>query len=215
MSSPSKTPDQRVARGDATRSQIVAAARDVLAADGYSGTSTRAVADRAGVQLSLVHYHFGGKSRLLAAVLEAENERLLQRQQKLFAGAEPLAEKWRTACEYLQEDLRSGYVRILWELWAAGLTDKELARLWRDAMAGWRLLLEEVVEQWARDRSIVLPMPPRAIATLVANVFQGAEVEILAGVSEDEVPHYEALEAVGELIERLEAGAQSKESIVG
>lgn len=215
MSSPSKTADQRVARGDATRSQIVSAARDVLAANGYSGTSTRAVADRAGVQLSLVHYHFGGKSGLLAAVLEAENERLLDRQQKLFAGPEPLAEKWRTACEYLREDLSSGYVRILWELWAAGLTDGDLARLWRDAMAGWRLLLENVVEQWAADRGIVLPMPPHAIATLVANAFQGAEVEILAGVSEDEVPHYEALEAVAGLIEHVEAGGQSKESSVG
>jgi len=205
MSSPAKNADQRVARGDATRSQIVAAARHVLAADGYSGTSTRAVAERAGVQLSLVHYHFGGKSGLLTAVLEAENARLLERQQKLFAGPEPLAEKWRTACKYLQEDLRSGYVRILWELWAAGLTDAELARLWRDAMAGWRLLLEKVVEQWAADRAIVLPMPPSEIATLVGNAFQGAEVEILAGVSEDEAPHLEALEAVAGLIEHLEA----------
>ena len=42
------------------------------------------------------------------------------------------------------------------------------------------------------------------VATLVANVFQGAEVEILAGVSEEEAPHYEALEAVGALIARLE-----------
>jgi AcrR family transcriptional regulator len=215
MSSPAKSADQRVARGDATRSQIVSAARDVLAADGFSGASTRAVADRAGVQLSLVHYHFGGKSGLLAAVLEAENERLLERQERLFAGPEPLAAKWRTACEYLREDLRSGYVRILWELWAAGLTDGDLARLWRDAMAGWRLLLERVVEQWAADRAIVLPMPPRAIATLVANTFQGAEVEILAGVSEDEVPHHEALEAVAVLIERLEAGDQSQESRTG
>jgi AcrR family transcriptional regulator len=205
VSSPAKSADQRVARGDATRSQIVAAARRVLAADGYSGASTRAVADRAGVQLSLVHYHFGGKRGLLAAVLEAENERLLARQEELFAGPQPLVEKWRTACAYLHEDLRSGYVRILWELWAAGLTDEELARLWRDAMAGWRLLLEKVVEQWAADRAIVLPMPPRVIATLVANAFQGAEVEILAGVSEDEAPHFEALEAVAELIERLEA----------
>lgn len=215
MSSGSKAVDQRVARGDATREQILTAAREVLAADGYPGTSTRAVAERAGVQLSLVHYHFGGKRGLLAAVLEYENERLLQRQQELYAKEEPLAEKWRTACAYLQEDLRSGYVRILWELWAAGLTDEDLARRWRDAFAEWRLLLEHVVDQWAAKVGVELPMTPRAIATLVANAFQGAEVEILAGVPEEDAPHYEALEAVGTLIERLEAGAQSKESSTG
>jgi AcrR family transcriptional regulator len=199
-----------VARGDATRNQILEAARHVLAADGYSGTTTRAVAERAGVQLSLVHYHFGGKRGLLAAVLEYENERLIERQGELFAKKEPLADKWRTACAYLQEDLRSGYVRILWELWTAGLTDDDLAGRWREAMGQWRVLLEGVLVDWSTTTGLVLPMPPRAFATLVANIFQGAEVEILAGVSEEEAPHYEALEAVGGLIERLEAGARPR-----
>src|SRR5215210_4932468 len=144
MSSSTRTTDQRVARGDATRGQILEAAREVLAADGYGGTSTRAVAERAGVQLSLVHYHFGGKRGLLAAVLAHENEQLLARQQKLYAKDEPLASKWRTACAYLRQDLRSGYVRILWELWAAGLTDDDLAQRWREAMVEWRTLLERV-----------------------------------------------------------------------
>ena len=205
MSSGAKSVDQRVARGDATREQILAAAREVIAADGYRGASTRAVAERAGVQLSLVHYHFGGKRGLLAAVLEYENERLVERQRELFAKEEPLADKWRTACAYLQEDLRSGYVRILWELWAAALTDEDLARRWREAMAQWRLLLEGVVSEWASITRVDLPMPPRAIATLVANTFQGAEVEILVGVSEEDAPHYDALEAVADLIGRLQA----------
>jgi AcrR family transcriptional regulator len=206
VSSPAKAVDQRVARGDATRARILEAARDMVREQGFARTTIRGVAERAGVQLSLVHYHFGGKRQLLAAVLEQENERLLARQRQLYAGPEPLAEKWRTACEYLREDLRSGYVRILWELWAAGLADEELARRWRLAVAGWRALLEDVFAGWAAERELELPMSPRALATLVANVFAGAEAEILAGVSEDEAPHLEALEACADLIERAEAG---------
>ena len=57
------TVDQRVARGELTRTLILDAARDVLRESGYAGATTRAVADRAGVQLSLVHYHFRGKPR--------------------------------------------------------------------------------------------------------------------------------------------------------
>lgn len=34
-------------------------------------------------------------------------------------------------------------------------------------------------------------MSPRAVATFVANVFQGAEVEMLAGVGEEEAPQFE------------------------
>jgi AcrR family transcriptional regulator len=204
MSSVPERLDRRLVRGEATREQILDAAAEVLRVEGSAATTTRAVAEQAGVRLSLVHYHFGGKGRLLAELLERENAKLLARQQALYAGPEPLAEKWRTACGYLREDLRSGYARILWELWATGLADETLAERWREAMAGWRTLLERVAEQWAAERGLELPLPPRALATIVANVFQGAEVEILAGVSEREAPHLEALEGCADLIEWFE-----------
>ena len=210
MSSPVEKPDLRVARGEATREQILEAAGEVLRAEGGAATTTRAVAQRAGVQLSLVHYHFGSRGGLLAALLERENARLLPRQRALYASPEPLADKWRTACAYLRDDLRSGYVRVLWELWAAGLADEELARRWRDAMAGWRTLLEQVAAGWAAEHELKLPLSPRALATLVANAFQGAEVEILAGVSEEEAPHLEALEACASLIEWFEKASRAR-----
>jgi AcrR family transcriptional regulator len=199
--------DRRSVRGDATKELILEAARQSLRERGYSSTSIRAVAERAGVQLSLVHYHFGSKQAMLVAVLERENEKLLERQKALFAGSEPLSAKWRAACRFLEDDLESGYVRILWELWAAGLADEQLAARWRDATAGWRRLMAGVVEEWSREVGLELPIPATAVATLVANLFQGLEVEILAGVSEDEAPHLEVLEAVAQLIERIEADA--------
>jgi AcrR family transcriptional regulator len=199
--------DRRSVRGDATKELILEAARESLREQGYSGTSIRAVAERAGVQLSLVHYHFGSKQSVLVAVLERENEKLLERQQALFTGPGPLSAKWRAACRFLEDDLESGYVRILWELWAAGLADEELAARWRDATAGWRRLMAEVVEEWSREVGLELPISATAVATLVANLFQGLEVEILAGVSEDEAPHLEVLEAVAQLIERIESDA--------
>jgi AcrR family transcriptional regulator len=204
MSSQARKLDLRRARGEDTRALILDAARDALAEDGYSRTTTRAIAERAGVQLSLVHYHFGGKQQLLTEVLKRENERLLERQRAMYAGPEPLAEKWRTACAYLREDLRSGYVRILWELWAIGLTDEELAGHWRDAIAGWRDLLTNVAEEWESQLDLDLPISPRALSTLVGNAFLGAETEILAGVSEQDAPHVAALESVAELIEWVE-----------
>ncbi|HEX5895575.1 MAG TPA: TetR/AcrR family transcriptional regulator [Thermoleophilaceae bacterium] len=198
--------DGRAVRGQATRLRIVDAARDVLIERGYADTSTRAVAEQAGVQLSLVHYHFGSKQQLLVAVLERENERLLERQQRLYAEPGPLADKWRTACDYLDDDLRSGYVRVLWELWVAGLANDELAERWRVTMGGWRDLLESVFEAWASELDVELPLSPRVLASLVANVFQGIEIELLAGVTEKEAPHREALEGLGRLIAQAEAG---------
>jgi AcrR family transcriptional regulator len=152
------------------------------------------------VRLSLVHYHFGGKHGLLIEVLARENAELLERQRELYAAPGPLAEKWRIACDLLEDDLGSGYVRVLWELWAAGLADPELAAGWRSAMAGWRDLLASVFEAWSADLEVELPLRPRALATLVANLFQGIEIERLAGVPPEDAPHREVLDWIGEFI---------------
>jgi AcrR family transcriptional regulator len=202
MSSAAET-DRRALKGQATRDRLIEAAREVLVAHGHAGTSTRAVADAAGVNLSQVHYHFGGRQGLLIEVFRRENEALLARQNALFSAPGPLSEKWRIACDFLDEDVNSGYVRVLWELWAAGLTDPELAAGWRDAVSGWRELLEEVFAVWSEDVGLELPITPRVMATLVANVFYGMEVDLLAGL---EAPHREVLDAIGALIERAEAG---------
>ena len=202
--------DRRVARGDATRLRILDAALEVLREDGYAATTTRAVAEHAETRLSLVHYHFGSRQQLLVAVLERENERLLERQRSLFSSPVPLAEKWRAACAALDDDLDSGYVRVLWELWAAGLSEPELGERWRVATKGWRDLIEAVVADWIAAHDLDLPLSARAIATLTGNIFQGIEVELLGGVDEAEAPHREALRAIGVLIERLEADAVAR-----
>lgn len=201
---PTPSGDLRVAQGQSTRALLLTAASDLLREKGYAATSTRAVADRAGMRLSLVHYHFGSKRGLLLAVLEDLTERLLHRQRTMFSDDRPFAEQWRTACDYLREDIGSGYVRILWELWAAGLADAELADRWRATQRGWREPIEARLERFQAERDVELPMRPRALATLIGNLFEGAEAEILAGVPEDEAPHLEALEACATLIGHVE-----------
>ncbi|HET7830072.1 MAG TPA: helix-turn-helix domain-containing protein, partial [Candidatus Limnocylindrales bacterium] len=127
-----------------TRASILAAARARLLAEGYANLSTRAVADEAGVPLSQIHYHFGSKQQLILAVLGAENDRLLERQATMYGGPEPLWRQWELACDYLDEDLDSGYVRVLQEMIAAGWSDPEVAAAVRTYMAGWYGLLTDV-----------------------------------------------------------------------
>jgi AcrR family transcriptional regulator len=202
MSSPAET-DGRALKGAATRDRIVEAAREVLVTHGHAGTSTRAVAEEAGVNLSQVHYHFGGRQGLLIEVLHRENEALLARQNALFAAPGPLSEKWRLASDFLDEDLASGYVRVLWELWGAGLTDPDIQAGWREAVQGWHELLTSVFTAWIDDVGLELPLDPRVLATLVGNVFYGMEVDMLGGL---EAPHREVLDMLGALIERAEEG---------
>jgi len=193
----------RALKGAATRDRIIEAAREVLVTHGHAGTSTRAVAEEAGVNLSQVHYHFGGRQGLLIEVLHRENEALLARQNALFSAPGPLSEKWRLACDFLDDDMRSGYVRVLWELWGAGLTDPELQAGWREAVMKWIELLESVFAAWIDDVGLELPITARVMTNLVGSVFYGVEVYRLGGI---ETGHRDMLDALGVLIERAEPG---------
>jgi len=59
---------RRPGRSD-TREAILAAARRQFAEHGYDGTTMRAVAAEAGVDVALGHYYFGSKRDLFAAAL--------------------------------------------------------------------------------------------------------------------------------------------------
>lgn len=65
----SRRPGPRSDRTD-VRGDILAAARALFAARGFKGTTMRAVAEGAGVDVALVPYYFGNKDGLFAAALE-------------------------------------------------------------------------------------------------------------------------------------------------
>lgn len=54
-------------RGKATRARLLEAAVSLIGEVGWSGVSTRMVAQRAGVNAGVVHYHFASVSDLLVA----------------------------------------------------------------------------------------------------------------------------------------------------
>ena len=57
------------ARGADTRKRLIETAIEVFAIHGYDGTSTRLLAERAGVNLPAIQYHFGSKEGLYRAVV--------------------------------------------------------------------------------------------------------------------------------------------------
>jgi len=73
-SRPEKAKDGRAARSGETRTKLIREAIEVFAALGYQGASTRTLAEKAGVNLAAIPYHFGGKHELyLAAARTIDN----------------------------------------------------------------------------------------------------------------------------------------------
>ncbi len=63
---------------DDTRGRILEAAAPLFAAEGFAGTSTRAIAQAAGVNIATLAYHFGDKQGLYAALVDRVYARLLE-----------------------------------------------------------------------------------------------------------------------------------------
>ena len=166
-----------------TSATLLAAAKKVLRKSGYSALSTRDVATAAGVPLSQIHYHFGSKEGLMLALFEYLNDELLHRQQAMFGNpALKLSEQWDLACTYLDEDLASGYVRVLQELWAAGYSNPQIAKVVRDGNPALAGIADHDRAQGRRALWQLLPdLAPEDVAALVGAAFIGSEAYVLLG----------------------------------
>lgn len=193
-----------------TRAAILSAAKQCLLEIGYARLSTRRIAVAAGVPLSQIHYHFGSKQNLVLEVLAEENRRLLDRQTDMYNQDMPLWKRWEQACDFLDDDLESGYVRVLQEMMAAGWSDEEIAASVRANLMGWFELLTTVASS-AFDRFPGLDeaFSAEELAILTSVAFLGAEAIILLGVEEAVAPTRAALRKVGALIRRFEEGDAS------
>lgn len=187
-----------------TKATILEAARRCLLSEGYAATSTRKVASEAGVPLSQVHYHFSSKGGLMLALLEAEDRRRLARQAEMYGSDTPLWQRYEQACDFLEDDLESGYVRVLQEMIAAGWSTPAIADKVRSMQQGWYDLLTDVAAEAEQRFGSLGPFTPRELATLIGIAFIGGEAELLLGFDRRRLPVRGALRRVGQLIRQLE-----------
>jgi AcrR family transcriptional regulator len=137
-----------------TRELILGGAYRTLVDVGYNQVSMRKIAVEAGVNQSLLHYYFGSKEQLMVEALEYVNDELLARQRKMYAEAGTFEAIWDQALEYFREDIRSGYVRAMWELWAQGLSNPRIRKRWVETAQRWRDLVTDLARKALRDYGI-------------------------------------------------------------
>lgn len=185
---------------------LLEAAKRVLLEQGYSGLSTRAVAQEAGTQMSQIRYHFGSKEGMVLALFGYMNDSLVDRQAKTFQRADlSVSQKWALACDYLEEDFASGYVRVLHELTAVGWSNPNVGDAVRRAIAQWQELIATLARELEQRISLLGGFRAEETAALVGAAFIGAEALILLGFEEKKLPIRAALRRVGDLIALAES----------
>jgi len=90
-------PNKNVARGEATRAQLIAIATRLFASRGYEDTSIEAVLQEAGVSRGSLYHHFAGKEALFEAVLDDVETRVGRQTIAAAVGADGPADALRAA----------------------------------------------------------------------------------------------------------------------
>jgi AcrR family transcriptional regulator len=190
--------------GAATRDLILQATRRRLVEQGYANLSVREIAADAGVNHALIGYHFQGKQQLVLAVLDDANARLLDRQARMYDAPAMASEKWLQACAFYEEDLASGFVKLLMELMGASFHDEALRREFIPRMLAWKDLIQQAVEAFLADHAPDLPVTPQAVAAWITWFWMGMEASMALEVPEHQGHQREALQAVATLLQAAE-----------
>ncbi|NUR89043.1 MAG: TetR/AcrR family transcriptional regulator [Nonomuraea sp.] len=134
---------------------ILKSATQLFAALGYDGTSTRQIADAAGLNIATVNYHVGGKRELYLAVMERAHQAeraALEPALARLSGGDPAAAIHRLVDDYLDFCVDNPEVPALW------------------------------MHRWLSDASDLTELERQYVQPLVAAVAAAMEPAVAAGV---------------------------------
>ncbi|MEU3895175.1 MULTISPECIES: TetR/AcrR family transcriptional regulator [unclassified Streptomyces] len=166
-------------KGEAKRGEILHAALEIFAAEGYRGTSLRKVAARCNLSLPGLMHYFDSKEDLLTQVLRMRDETARRRQDERTS-----PESYR---EIIREGARTPGLVELFVSMAAAASDTEHPA--HAHFAERYPVLRERVAGYVRKRmdegSMTTVVPPERLAVLLLAVADGIQLQWLIDRSTD------------------------------
>ncbi len=192
-------PNKNVARGEATRGQLIAIARRMFADRGYEDTSIEAVLKEAGVSRGSLYHHFASKEALFGAVAEDVETSVGEQTLAAAAGSDgPVAA------------LRAGF--LAWIRLAGDPVVRRILLIDAPSVLGWERwrsmeedhalgLIRAVLQVIAEEGKL----RPELVGTLAHVLLASVnEVALLVARSQDQEAAMKAgADAIDELLERL------------
>jgi AcrR family transcriptional regulator len=158
------------------KARIAEAAVETLKAKGFAGASAREIAKTGGFNQALIFYHFGSVQNALLAGLDRVSERRMDAYAPAFEQAATLGELAALAREIYREDLENGYVTVLGEMVAGGVSDRELGRLVVARMQPWFDMVERKVRALVQGSLLESMVPPRDVAFAIIALYLGIDM---------------------------------------
>lgn len=187
----------RRARGEATRQQLVDAARSLFAASGYGGVSIADVVERSGVGTrGAFYHHFADKKQLFEATFRDVEKDLVLRSIADPPAGEPWARLVEGLHRFLDSSLEPDVQRIM-------LIDAPSVLGWevRRTIEASSIAAIEAVLQGAMDEGAIEQLPASVLAHVVSAAVE--EAALLVAHADDKV---QARQEAGVVLDRMLAG---------
>ncbi|MEU1964390.1 TetR/AcrR family transcriptional regulator [Micromonospora sediminicola] len=159
--------------GAQRRQEIVAAAQRLIADKGFEGLRVREVADRVGINIATLHYHFPSKEALVAAVVQD----IVGRLDRVPAGdvqppppREHLAGHLHHVLDQFERH-REQFV-VLNELYNRAIRDEALRRVLQASDTAWTDYLVPILRAGRDNGQLRADLDPVAAATLITGFFK-------------------------------------------
>jgi AcrR family transcriptional regulator len=182
---------------DTRRTELITAARSVIAKEGVAATTTRRITQEAGLPHGAFHYWFSGKEELFEELIAEVIRELAEGVATAAASTEggsdaSLRDHLRAAFEVVRrdEEVEPGRQLAMYELTALALRTPALRDMARRQYQSYRETTEAVVSPWLAARDIEVPGGAEALGRLIAVLFDGMVLAWLAdpeGSDPDEV----------------------------
>jgi AcrR family transcriptional regulator len=194
--------------GDATRRALLDAAEELLISKGMAAITTRKVAEQAGVNQALVHYHFGTIEELLLAALERVSVQVKERSQEIYSTDASFMDGW---FEEMQAMITSDFERGWGKVWLENLTlaanRPKIRKQYVKTSTMTRKLHERQVSDMLEEHGVDATLyPAQAIVTLLDAITSKLILDRLVGIR---AGHSELLAMLhriwGQVEEELEA----------
>jgi AcrR family transcriptional regulator len=190
-------------RSEATRGELIAAARELFAKRGYADVGTEEIVKRAGVTRGALYHHFGGKRELLRAVYEQMETEFMER---LAASAQPdagVVETMLAGAEMFLDHCLEPEVQRIVLLDAPAVLGWER---WREIAADHGLGLVEAALGAAMDTGAIARQPLRPLAHVMMGALDEAAM-LVARADDTDAARAEVgatLESILEGLARIE-----------
>lgn len=178
----------------ATQQHLMKAALDLISDKGIDGATARAIADKAGVNQSLVFYYFGSVTGLVIAAVSDMSARRFTTYQESLAGVDTIAEATTKLFDVFVDDRKSCSFMILSQFVAGAQNNDEIAAAVEQVFTPWITLTHDTLVRVLSNAKLPNDISYDDVSMALMSLFMG--VQFMASI-----PAYE--NRVEELIEKI------------